>query len=41
MYVFEVMEKLKGDKSMGEQTLQKSNILRLYQTRLKEIANEK
>jgi hypothetical protein len=36
----QVMERLKGAGTMGSQTLQKSNILRLYETRKKEIAKE-
>lgn len=36
----QVMEKLKGSETMGSQTLQKSNILRLYESRKKEIAKE-
>lgn len=36
----QVMEQLKGSKSMGEQTLQKSNVLRLYETRKREIEKE-
>lgn len=36
----QVMEKLKGSGTMGSQTLQKSNILKLYETRKREIENE-